>query len=83
MGVSESGISEENHIVSRSWIAWLTDDSIGTILSVYHFVRTILSVPFCPIPFCYRTFTGYAMLFDAMSCHAILIYDMSCYSMPY
>src|SRR6218665_1680576 len=26
--------------------------SSNTILSVYHFVHTILSVPFCPIPFC-------------------------------
>src|SRR6218665_100737 len=24
----------------------------NTILSVYHFVYTILSVPFCPLPFC-------------------------------
>ena len=41
MGLSGSGINEENHIVSGSWIAWLIDDSIGTILSVpfclYHF----------------------------------------------
>src|SRR6218665_2674463 len=27
----------------------------NTILSVYHFVHTILSVPFCPLPFCPRT----------------------------
>jgi len=35
MGLSGSGINEENHniIVSGSWIAWLIDDSIGTILS--------------------------------------------------
>ena len=33
------------HIVSGSWIAWLIDDSTGTILSV----------PFCPLPFCPRT----------------------------
>jgi len=26
-------INEENHIVSGSWIAWLINDSIGTILS--------------------------------------------------
>jgi len=42
MGLGGSGISEENHIVSGSWIAWLIYDSIGTILSVpfypYHFV---------------------------------------------
>jgi len=38
MGLSGSGINEENHIVSVSWIAWLIDNSIGTILSV----------PFCP-----------------------------------
>ena len=42
MGQSGSGINEENHIVSGSWIAWLIDDSIGPILSVpfclYHFV---------------------------------------------
>src|SRR6218665_1325604 len=25
------------------------------ILSVYHFVHTFLSVPFCPLPFCPRT----------------------------
>ena len=41
MGLSGSGINEENRIVSGSWIAWLTDDSIGTILSV----------PFCPYHF--------------------------------
>ena len=33
MGLSGSGISDENHFVSGSWIAWLIDDSIGTILS--------------------------------------------------
>ena len=42
MGLSESGINEENHIVSGIWIAWLIDDSISTILFVsfcpYHFV---------------------------------------------
>jgi len=42
MGLSGSGINEENHIVSGSWIAWLIYDSIGTILSVpfcsYHCV---------------------------------------------
>ena len=42
MGLSGSGINEENHIVTGSWIARLIDDSIGTILSVpfclYHFV---------------------------------------------
>ena len=47
MGLSGSGINEKNHIVSGSWIAWLIDDSIGTILSVlfcfYRFVPTILS----------------------------------------
>ena len=41
MGLSGSGINEENHIVSGSWIAWLIDDSIGTISSV----------PFCPYHF--------------------------------
>jgi len=41
MGRSGSGINEENHIVSGSWIAWLIDYSIGTILFV----------PFCPLPF--------------------------------
>ena len=45
MGLSGSGINEENHIVNGSWIAWLIDDSIGAILSV----------PFCPLPFCPRT----------------------------
>ena len=47
LGLSGSGINEENHIVSGSWIAELIDNSISTILSVpfcpYHFVRTILS----------------------------------------
>ena len=42
MGLSGSGINEENYIVSGTWIAWLIDDSIGTIFSVpfspYHFV---------------------------------------------
>jgi len=42
MGLSGSGINEENDIVSGNRIAWLIDDSIGTILSVpfvpYHFV---------------------------------------------
>ena len=33
MGLSGSGINEENHIVNRSSIAWLIDDSIGAILS--------------------------------------------------
>ena len=41
MGLSGSEIYEENHIVNGSWIAWLIDDSIGTILSV----------PFCPYHF--------------------------------
>ena len=41
MGLSASGINEENHIVSGSWIAWLIDDSVGTILFV----------PFCPYHF--------------------------------
>ena len=41
MGLSGSGIYEENHIVSGSWIALLIDDSIGTILYV----------PFCPYHF--------------------------------
>ena len=41
MSLSRSGINEENHIVSGSWIAWLSDDYIGTILSV----------PFCPYHF--------------------------------
>jgi|SRR6218665_549487 len=45
MGLSGSGINEENHIVNGSWIAWLIDDSIGDILSV----------PFCPLSFCPRT----------------------------
>src|SRR6218665_4107330 len=31
----------------------------NTILSVYHFVHTILSVPFCPLPFCPRTHMGH------------------------
>jgi len=38
MDLSGSEINEDNHIVSGSWIAWLIDDSISTILSV----------PFCP-----------------------------------
>ena len=38
MGLSGSGINEENHIVNGSWIAWLIDTSIGAILS-----STILS----------------------------------------
>jgi len=38
MGLNGSGINEENHIVSGSWIASLIDYSIGTILS-----STILS----------------------------------------
>ena len=33
MGLSGSGITEENHIVNGSWIAWSIDDSIGAILS--------------------------------------------------
>ena len=41
MGLSGSGISEETHIVSGSWIAWLICDSIVTILSV----------PYCPYNF--------------------------------
>ena len=45
MGLSGSGIDEENHILSGSWIAWLIDDSIGIILSV----------PFYPPTFCLRT----------------------------
>ena len=45
MGLSGSGINEENHIVNGSWIACLIDDSIGAILSV----------PFFPLPFCPRT----------------------------
>ena len=43
MGLSGSGINEENHNVNGSWIAWLIDDSIGAILPVpfcpYHFVQ--------------------------------------------
>ena len=34
MGLSGSGINEENHIVRGGWISWLIDDSI---------LRTILS----------------------------------------
>ena len=45
MGLSGSGINEENHIVNGSWIAWLIDDCIGAILSV----------PFCPLPFYPKT----------------------------
>jgi len=45
MGLSGSGINEENHIFSGTWIAWLIDGSIGAILFVpfcpYHFVRAI------------------------------------------
>ena len=41
MGLSGSGINEENHIVNGSWIAWIIDDSIGAIFSV----------PFCPYHF--------------------------------
>jgi len=33
MGLSGSGINEENHIVNGSWIAWLIDDFVRTILS--------------------------------------------------
>jgi len=32
MDPSGSGINEENHTASGSWIDWLIDDSIGTIL---------------------------------------------------
>jgi len=40
MGLSGSGIKEENDIVSGSWInCWCYR---------YHSVRTILSIPFCP-----------------------------------
>src|SRR6218665_1997767 len=45
MGLSGSRINEENHIVNGSRIACLIHDSIGAILSV----------PFCPLPFCPRT----------------------------
>ena len=55
MGLSGSGINEENHIVNGSWIAWLIDDSIGAILSV----------PFCPLLFCPRTFQRYE-IFNAI-----------------
>ena len=41
MGLSGSGINEENHFVNGSWIALLIDDSIDAILSV----------PFCPYHF--------------------------------
>src|SRR6218665_3712796 len=27
-------------------------DDLSVTLYMYHFVRTILSIPFCPIPFC-------------------------------
>ena len=33
MGLSGSGINEENHMVSESWIVWLIYDFIRTILS--------------------------------------------------
>ena len=58
MGLSGSGINEENHIVNGSWIALLIDDSIGAILSV----------PFCPLPFCPRT---------ALGIHRLLPYNSS------
>ena len=45
MGLSESGINEENNFASGRWIASLIDDSIGTILSV----------PFCNLSFFPRT----------------------------
>src|SRR6218665_711877 len=41
MGLSGSGINEENHTVNGSWIALLIDDSIVAILPV----------PFCPYHF--------------------------------
>src|SRR6218665_3677777 len=59
MGLSGSGINEENHIVSGSWIASLIDDSIGTILSMpfcpYHFVpyHFVLEPHFYLLLFCY------------------------------
>ena len=40
MGLSGSGITEENHIVNGSWIAGLIDDSIGAILFVLFCPRT-------------------------------------------
>ena len=42
MGLSGSGINEENHIVNGSWIAWFIDD-LSVPFCPYHFVRTILS----------------------------------------
>jgi len=43
-----------------------------TILSVYHFVHTILPVPFCPLPFCPRTdvLMLYSMTAFSCCCHS-------------
>ena len=51
MDLSGSGINEENHIVSGSWIAWLIDDSIGTILSVPFFPHHFVPYHFVLEPF--------------------------------
>jgi len=42
----EAGLMK-NHVVNKSWIDWW--------LYPWYFIRTILSVPFCPLPFCPRT----------------------------
>jgi len=65
MGLSGSGINEENNIVNGSWIARLIDDSIGDILSVpfcpYHFV----SYHFVLEPF--RTYVLYKIRYNNIS----------------
>ena len=59
MGLSGSGINEENHIVNGSWIAWLIDDSIGAILS---------------IPFCLYHFVPYHFVLESYACIQMWIY---------
>src|SRR6218665_1297365 len=40
-------------------------DDLSVTFYPYHFVRTILSIPFCPLPFCHRTpFYSHRQLFS-------------------
>jgi len=39
----------------KKYCQWELDCLINSLFYPYHFVRTILSVTFCPLPFCPRT----------------------------
>jgi len=47
----------KNHIVNGNWLT-----TLSVIFFSYHFIRTIFTVPFCPIPICPLPFCPYTIL---------------------